>query len=116
MDSLYGEEEKVAAWAAARRRLAFLLSAYTESTKDENANLRTLLAKRRIPHAEALPKTLTPGTFAFVSCGSLDMHGDFMTRAWTTDPLKQALTMIPGYPMVRDQGVRPPPVHAKKRA
>jgi hypothetical protein len=44
------------------------------------------------------------------------MHGDFMTRAWTTDPLKQALTMIPGYPMVRDQGVRPPPVHAKKRA
>ena len=116
MDSLYGEEEKVAAWAAARRRLAFLLSAYTESTKDENANLRGLLAKRRIPHADALPKTLTPGTFAFVSCGSLDMHGDFMTRAWTTDPLKQALTMIPGYPMVRDQGVRPPPVHAKKRA
>jgi hypothetical protein len=26
------------------------------------------------------------------------MHGDFMTRAWNADPLKQALTMIPGYP------------------
>lgn len=111
MDSLYGEEEKVAAWAAARRRLAFLLSAYTESTKDENGTLRSLLDKRRVPHADSLPKALTPGTMAFVSCGSWELHGDFMTRAWAPDPLKQALTMIPGYPMVR-----PPPVHAKKRA
>jgi hypothetical protein len=111
MDSIYGDEEKFAAWAAARRRLAFLLSAYTESTKDSNTALRGLLDKRRIPHADALPKTLAPGTFAFVPCGSLDMHGDFMTRAWAPDPLKQALTMIPGYPMVR-----PPPVHGKKSA
>ena len=106
MDSIYGDEEKFAAWAAARRRLAFLLSAYTDSTKDENANLRGLLDKRRIAHAEALPKTLTPGTVAFVSCGSWEMHGDFMTRAWTADPLKQALAMIPGYPTVRAPAVR----------
>lgn len=111
MDSIYGDEAKFAAWAAARRRLAFLLSAYTESTKDENAILRGLLDKRRIPHADSLPKALTPGTFAFVSCGSWEMHGDFMTRAWAPEPLKQALTMIPGYAMVRAEGVR-----AKKRA
>jgi len=106
MDSIYGDEEKFAAWAAARRRLAFLLSAYSESTKDSNSTLRGLLDKRRIPHADALPKTLTPGTFAFVPCGSWDMHGDFMTRAWSSDPLKQALTMIPGYPIVRAPEVR----------
>jgi hypothetical protein len=111
MDSIYGDEDKFAAWAVARRRRAFLLSAYTESTRDSNATLRGLLDKRRIPHAESLPKTLTPGTFAFVPCGSLGMHGDFMTRAWAPEPLKQALAMIPGYPMVR-----PPPVHAKKHA
>jgi hypothetical protein len=104
MDSIYGDEEKFAAWAAARRRLGFLLSAYTESTKDENATLRGLLDKRRIPHAASLPRTLTPGTMAFVSCGSWEMHGDFMTRAWGPDPLKQALAMIPGYPMVRAEG------------
>ena len=98
MDALYGEEDKFAAWAAARRRLAFMVSAYTESTRDENANLRTLLAKRRIPTADSLPKELTPGTMAFLSCGGLDMHGDFMTRAWGQDPLAQALAMIPGYP------------------
>ena len=106
MDSLYGDEDKFAAWAAARRRLAFLLSAYTDSTKDENATLRGLLDKRRIPHVAALPKALTPGIFTFVSCGSWELHGDFMTRAWAPDPLKQALAMIPGYPTVRDPGVR----------
>ena len=98
MDSLYGDEEKFAAWAAARRKRAFLLSAFTDSTREENAALQALLGKRRIPYASGLPKVLTPGTNAFVPCGSWTMHGDFMTRAWNPDPLKQALTMIPGYP------------------
>ena len=111
MDALYGEEEKFAAWAAARRRLGFLLSAYTESTQEENANLQALLAKRRVPFGKTVPGKLTPGTMAFVSCGSWEMHGDFMTRAWTTDPLKHALTLIPGYP----QTLPPPPLRAKKR-
>ncbi|CAN5123254.1 hypothetical protein BH10PSE6_BH10PSE6_18960 [soil metagenome] len=98
MDSLYGDEEKFAAWAAARRKLAFLLSAFTESTREVNATLQGLLGKRRIAYASGLPKTLTPGTNAFVPCGGWEMHGDFMTRAWGPNPLKQALTMIPGYP------------------
>lgn len=100
MDSLYGDEEKFAAWVAARRRFAFLLSAFTESTRQENANLQGMLGKRRIPYTSGLPTTLTPGTSAFVPCGGLEMHGDFMTRAWGPDPLRQALTMIPGYPQV----------------
>jgi hypothetical protein len=107
LDSLYGDEDKFAAWAAARRRLGFLLSAYTESSKDENATLQGLLAKRRIPFTTTLPASLTPGTMAFISCGTREMHGDFVTRAWTADPLKQALAMIPGYPQT---------VRAKKSA
>lgn len=98
MDSLYGDEEKFAAWAAARRKLAFLMSAFTESTREENATLQGLLGKRRIAYTSGLPTTLTPGTNAFVPCGGWEMHGDLMTRAWGPDPLKQALTMIPGYP------------------
>ena len=103
MDALYGDEDKFATWFAARRRQAFLLSAYTDSTKDENATLQGLLAKRRIPFTRSLPKTLSPGTAAFVATGGLDMHGDFVTRAWRPDPLKQALAMIPGYAPVRDR-------------
>jgi hypothetical protein len=101
MDALYGDEDKFAAWFAARRRQAFLLSAYTDSTKEENATLQGLLAKRRIPFTRSLPKTLSPGTVAFVATGGLDMHGDFVTRAWQPDPLEKALALIPGYGPVR---------------
>jgi hypothetical protein len=103
MDALYGDEDKYAAWAAARRRQAFLLSAYTDSTKDENAALQGMLDKKRVPYVRTLPAALNPGTVAFVPCGGLDMHGDFVTRAWRPDPLKAALAMIPGYAPVRDK-------------
>lgn len=109
LDSLYGDEDKFAGWIAARRREGFLLSAYTDSTRDGNAMLENLLAQRRIRYANALPKSLAPGTMAFVSCGGADLHGDFVTRAWTADPVKQALAMIPGY----DPVVRANPVPAK---
>jgi hypothetical protein len=111
MDALYGDEEKFAGWAAARRRVGFLLSAYTESTQEWNGNLQSMLGKRRIPFASNLPRDLAPATMAFVSCGSWEMHGDFMTRAWGPDPLAQALAMIPGYLQ------KPaPPDRAKKSA
>jgi hypothetical protein len=103
MDALYGDEDKYAAWMAARRKQAFLLSVHTESTKDENAALQGLLDKKRVPYAKTLPSALNPGTVAFVPCGGLDMHGDFVTRAWRPDPLKAALAMIPGYALVRDK-------------
>lgn len=104
MDSLYGDEDKFAGWVAARRQMGFLLSAFTESTREENSTLQALLAKRRIPYVSSLPPKLNPGTMAFVPCGGLEMHGDFVTHAWANDPLKQALAMIPGY-----EPVPPPP-------
>ena len=60
MDALYGDEDKFAGWVAARRRQAFLLSAYTDSTKDENATLQGLLDKRRVPYTKGLPPALNP--------------------------------------------------------
>jgi hypothetical protein len=104
LDALYGYEDKFAAWAAARRQKAFLLSAYTESTRDENATLQGLLDKRRVPYSRSLPSNLGAGTFAFAACGGIDMHGDFVTRAWRPDPLKLALGMIPGYALRAKQG------------
>ena len=101
MDALYGEEDKFANWFAARRSQAFLLSAYTDSTKDENATLQGLLAKKRIPFTKTMPRSLSAGTAAFIATGGLDMHGDFVTRAWQTDPLEKALLMIPGYAPLR---------------
>lgn len=106
MDALYGDEDKFAGWAAARRRQAFLLSAFTDSTRTENALLQGLLAKRRVSFMRNLPAVLKPGTFAFAASGGSDLHGDFVTRAWRPDPIRHALTMIPDYA----------PLRAKKKA
>jgi hypothetical protein len=115
MDSLYGDEDKFAAWVAARRQTGFLLSAFTESTREENSTLQGLLAKRRVPYLSSLPPKLDPGTMAFVPCGGLDMHGDFVTRAWTNDPLKQALAMIPGYEPTPPPKPAPPAADRAKK-
>jgi hypothetical protein len=112
LDSLYGDEDKFAAWIVARRHLGFLLSAYTDSTRDENVMLESMLARRRIRYASSLPSALTPGTMAFVACGSADLHGDFVTRAWANDPVKRALAMIPGYEQTAPKH-RPKPSPAK---
>ncbi|MFO1082275.1 MAG: alpha/beta hydrolase [Reyranellaceae bacterium] len=104
MDALYGDEDKFAAWIAPRRRQVFLLSAYTESTKEENAILQGLLDRARVPYLRGLPSTLQPGVFAFAACGGLDLHGDFVTKAWRPDPLKHALALIPGYALRATQG------------
>ena len=98
MDALYGDEDKVAYWAVTRRQTGFLLSAYTDSTREGNATLQALLDKHKVPHADMMPRNLSPGTMTFLACGSTDLHGDFMTKAWGQDPLAQALAMIPGYP------------------
>jgi hypothetical protein len=97
LDALYGDEDKFARWAGTRRKQSFLFSAYTDSTKDENARLQNQLAKQRIPLGEVLPLSLNPGTFAFAPCGGLNMHVDFVTLAWQADPLKHAISLIPGF-------------------
>ncbi len=103
LDALYGDEDKFAAWIARERRQAFLFSAHTDSTRDEHATLQGLLEKKRVPFTRGLPTALTPGTVAFLPCGGIDLHGDFVTRAWRADPLKAALAMIPGSAPARDK-------------
>jgi pimeloyl-ACP methyl ester carboxylesterase len=105
MDALFGDEDKFANWIAPRRRQGFLLSAFTDATKDGNVNLENLLDKSRVPYLRNLPSSLVPGTIAFAGCGSENLHGDFVTRAWRPDPLKHALSLIPGYAVRGRQGV-----------
>jgi len=96
MDSLYGDEDKFAAWAAARRRSAFAQRLYRIDSRRER-HAQGLLGKRRIPTRRRCrqPDTRNHGLRLL---RLVELHGDFVTRAWTADPLKAALTMIPGYP------------------
>ncbi len=107
LDALYGDEDKFAAWFAARRQQAFLLSAFTDSTKDENATLQGLLTKRRIPSRAALPEEPDARHRGLRRAYRRPRHAwRFCYARVAGRSLEQALSMIPGYA----------PVHGKKSA
>ncbi len=93
LDALYGEVEKFADWIVARHDGAFFLSAYSRSSAAQNATLKRMIGEGGVRSADGLPKALTPGTVAFVP--AIDaVHNDFVTRAWTADPLRAALSLV----------------------
>ena len=97
LDALYGEVYKYADWIE-RHRNAFFVSAYTSSSAKGNEALRTLLGDRDIPHDTSLPPRLE-GTVAFLRTTGAN-HTDYVTRAWTDDPIRDVLERIAGYARV----------------
>jgi hypothetical protein len=93
LDALYGEPDKFARWIEQERGQAFFVSAYSPSTKAENAALRERLERDGVPTVSGVPDSLGPGTVAFVDAGEVD-HADFVTRAWTSDPITDVLTRV----------------------
>jgi hypothetical protein len=110
LDALFAESDKVAAWLAARPP-AFFISAYTKSARDENDALQKLLLDQKVKFQTSLPPRLTEGSIAFVSYGDEIVHNDFVTRAWTDDPLKALLVRVPGF----SRTALPKPAPAKPR-
>ena len=107
LDALYAELDKFAAWIEGHHSAIFF-SAYSRSSRDENVALQTLLAERRIDFQSTLPQRLGPGRVVFLATAEEVLHGEFVTKAWVDDPLRDVLARIPGYP-------RTPPPKARKR-
>ena|SRR6185437_6728136 len=93
LDALYGEPDKFARWIEQERGQAFFVSAYSSSSKPENAALRARLERDGVPTVSGVPDSLGPGTVAFIDAGDVD-HADFVTRAWTSDPITAVLTRV----------------------
>jgi hypothetical protein len=106
-DALYAELDKFTAWIE-RRESAWFLSAYSLSSRDENQSLQRKLTERRIDFSTSLPARLRPGSVTFLATPEETIHGDFVTKAWADDPLREVLARIPGYS-------RTPPPKARKR-
>ena len=60
--------------------------------------MQQYLAEHEHPFATSLPSRLE-GTVAFLPTAGVD-HEDFVTRAWTADPIRDVLGRLSGY--VRD--------------
>ncbi len=93
LDALYGEPDKFARWIEQERPRAFFVSAFSPSSKSENAALRARLERDGVPTVSGVPATLGPGLVAFVDAGDV-AHEDFVTRAWTGDPLTDLLARV----------------------
>jgi hypothetical protein len=108
LDALYGEMDVYARWIEGRGRGVFF-SAYGRSAREENAGFQKLLAERNIEFATSMPATLAPGSVTFLEAGEEVQHGDFVSKAWVEEPLKDVLARIPGYSRM------PPPAPRRRR-
>jgi hypothetical protein len=92
LDALYGETARFADWIG-RRGAAFVVSAYSASTRAENVALQQTLRERGVAATNGLPPHVGPGAAIFVDAGAV-VHNDFVTRAWTADPLRVVLSRL----------------------
>lgn len=98
LDAMYGQIDKFVDWAERTHRSAFLFSAYSDSTRDQNQALKSELADAHVPYRSELPAKLIAGGVWIVATPAGTRHEDFVTQAWTRNPLTWLLSRIPGYP------------------
>ena len=91
LDALYDHEALFAAWLARCQGFAFLVSAYTHSTRTGNLRLRGLLEQQGRPYSFGLKPQLGAGTVCLVPLDGAVEHADVVTRAWCDDPVTDIL-------------------------
>jgi hypothetical protein len=93
LDALYGEPDKFADWVRRESPGAFFVSAYSASSKSQNLALEARLRSSGVAVTDGLPDSLHGGVVAFVDAGAAS-HDDFVTSAWTGDPLTDVLSRM----------------------
>jgi hypothetical protein len=102
MDAIYGETEKFSGWIADHQSTAFFFSAFTPSSAEGNGDLQDQLMRQGLDFALDLTPCLEAGDIAFRETGPDVAHSDFVTQAWTADPLKALFDRLRHFP--RDAG------------
>ena len=96
MDSLYGELEQFEKWILSNRR-GFFISGYLGSTRARNLQLQNDLTEKGIKIAKSLDGNIRPGSVVFIAGHPEDSHRNYVTQAWTTDPIADILNRLPEY-------------------
>ncbi len=93
LDAVYGELDKFASWIE-HNRSGFFVSSYTHYTKRHDDELMRMLRDKGIAVSEDMDAPLRPGSVVFVETPDGVTHRDYVTHAWTEDPLKQVLVKM----------------------
>jgi hypothetical protein len=97
LDAVYGELEKFASWIA-NNRSGFFVSAYTRYTKRHDRELIEMIREKGIAVRDDMDGPLRPGSVVFVQTPDGVTHRDYVTHAWTDNPVKEVLVKMAAAP------------------
>jgi hypothetical protein len=93
LDAVYGELDKFASWIENHRN-GFFVSSYTHYTSPRDHELMSVLRGKGISVSESMDGPLRPGSVVFVKTGEGITHRDYVTQAWTKNPIEQVLVKM----------------------
>jgi hypothetical protein len=93
LDAIYGELDKFANWIESHRK-GFFVSSYTQGTASRNRELMRMLREKGIASSEDMSRPLRPGSVLFTETGSGIRHRDYVTQAWTRNPIEEVLVKM----------------------
>jgi hypothetical protein len=97
LDAVYGELDKFASWIESHRS-GFFVSAYTRYTERHDQDLMQMLKEKGIAISDELDGPLRPGSVVFVKTPDGVTHRDYVTHAWTENPVKEVLVKMAATP------------------
>ncbi len=97
LDAVYGELDKFASWIA-NNRSGFFVSAYTRSTERHDQELMQMLREKGIAISDDMEGPLRPGSVVFVKTPDGVTHRDYVTHAWTDNPVREVLLKMASTP------------------
>jgi hypothetical protein len=97
LDAVYGELDKFASWIV-NNRSGFFVSAYTRYTKRHDRELIQMLKGKGIAISDDMDGPLRPGSVVFVETPEGVTHRDYVTHAWTENPVREVLVKMAATP------------------
>jgi hypothetical protein len=101
LDAVYGQLDKFATWIE-NNRSSFFVSSYTHYTARHDQELMGMLRDKGIAVSQGMDGPLRGGSVVFVETGEGITHRDYVTQAWTKNPVKDVLVrMAQAQPLTR---------------
>jgi hypothetical protein len=97
LDAVYGELDKFTSWIV-NNRDGFFVSAYTRYTRRHDHELIQMLKEKGITVTENVDGPLRPGSVVFVETPEGVTHRDYVTHAWTENPVREVLVKMAATP------------------
>ena len=97
LDAVYGELDKFASWIE-NNRTGFFVSSYTHYTERHDRELMQMLREKGIAISADMNGPLRPGSVVFVETPEGVTHRNYVTHAWTENPVKDVLIKMAATP------------------